>query len=256
MNPLKQKDKVLHQLILTGFVGLFFAVILIVGKAYTKWIVRSSTFKVSKIEIEGNELLSQEDILQLAGLKEGMSTWAIDLKTIEKTIDQNVFFEEVSVNRKLPDGLKIKIIEKRPVALLKIKDSFLCIDPEGLVLPSTPGKLYNLPVLSGNFKGEIGVGHLAGGSLVKEGLFFLLSVLHDRPRMYNSISEVVVGQSGGLVLYTSQFGVQVNIGNEKIDQKIRCLEAILNELTSNKELSKTQYIDLNFDGQVVVGMRT
>ena len=237
-----------------GFCALMFLIWLLIG-AYTSWIAESKTFHTRRIEVSGNELLTKDEILHLGGVTPRSSIWNRDLCQVTEGIQRNPFVESVEAERLLPDVLRIQITEKRPVALLNLQGMFFCIDGDGLVLPSKPGKLYDLPVISGDFQGGVSVGSRAGGKLVRDGLGFLMYVFRSRPEMYSRISEVVVGRPEGLVLYTSKAGVPVRVGTGGYNRKIRYLEAILDKLVANQNLSRVHYIDLRFEGQVVVGMR-
>jgi len=235
--------------------GIGFFLLWEVVKEYRVWVEESETFSIRKIEVQGLELLSEKEILRLCGLVPRSIIWRVSLEEVEGKIGHNTFVETVCVERCLPDVLRIRVKEKRPVALLNFKGNFFSVDPEGLVLPSKPGKLYDLPVLSGAFRGAVGVGRKAGGKLVRQGLDFLMLVLEDRPELYSRISEIVLGKPEGLILYTSRAGVPICVGEGGYDWKIRYLEAILDELVRKRELSRVRYIDLRFVGRVFVGMR-
>jgi cell division protein FtsQ len=222
---------------------------------YRKWIGRSSYFKVRGIEVLGNDLIRKEDLLKLGELKPDVSIWQVDLKATEDKLRSNPFLEKVTVTRKMPDGLCIMVEEKIPLAWLNFEGVFYCLDREGLVLPSKPGRLYDLPVLSGKFEGGISVGSRADSPWVVRGLDFLKIMLEDRPEMLPRISEVVLGKQEGIQLTTHRGGIPIWIGEGRIGPKIRCLEAILDELEQGN-ISQVEYIDLRFNSQVVVGMRT
>jgi len=239
---------------LLGFGALLFLIWLLIG-AYTTWIAESKTFHTRRIEVSGNELLTKDEILDLAGLKPQSSIWKRDLCQITDGIRRNPFVESVEVERLLPDVLQIQIEEKHPVALLNLQGTFYCVDGHGLVLPSKPGKLYDLPVISGDFQGGVSIGRKARGKRIQDGLGFLMFVFRSRPELYSRISEVVVGRPEGLILYTSKAGVPVRVGMGGYTRKILYLEAILDKLVENRNLSRVHYIDLRFEDQVVVGMR-
>ena len=240
--------------LLIGF-GTSILIIAVICKEYQSWINRSETFHVRKIEVQGNDLLSDEDILRLGGFDSKGSIWDIDLNEAKKKIGYNALVEGIEIERIIPDEIQIRIKEKSPIALLNVEGNMYCIDRKGLVLPSKPGKLYDLPILSGDFRGGVSVGSVAENDFVSIGLNFLMSVMMERPKLYSVISEIKVGNPEGIILYTCEGGVPVRVGADNHQKKIRCLEAILDELAEKKGFSRIQYIDLQFEDQVVVGMR-
>ncbi len=226
-----------------------------IGVRYVQWLKRSDTFQVRKIEIEGNELFSDQEILDLGNLNLETDIWKIDLDRAGNQIGSQPFIEKVYIERLLPDRLRIHILEKHPVALLQFESAFYCIDREGLILPSITGKNYDLPILSGDFKGGVHVGSRASGNVIGQGLQFIRLILNICPSLYSQISEVVVGMEEGLLLYTNQTTVPVWIGKEEYVRKIHYLEAILVELALQEKFSQVRYIDLRFGDQVVVGIK-
>ncbi len=244
-----------RQLFVMGSWCLILYLAWFVGKSYKIWLSDSKIFSIKQIEVSGNNLLSRKEILELGGLSAKVSIWQVNLKKVTKKITSNPFIEELHIERSFPNVLRVVLKEKHPIALLNFEGKFFCIDQEGLVFPSPYGKLYDLPVLSGNFRGGVVVGKKVGGKLVREGLDFLGSILEKRPELYSQISEVAVGRSKGLVVYTNKGGIPVLVGKGEYERKICYLEAILKKLIQNGDFQQVQYIDLRFRGQVVVGMR-
>lgn len=255
------KDIKLKKKFLRGIFGIFWVTVLLfsvwfLGKGYRWWLEKSETFRIQKINIQGNELLSEKEVLRLSRLTPQSSIWQVNLREAADSIKSHVFVENVRIERRLPDILCIRIKEKSPLALLHFKDRLFCIDRKGMVLPSLPGKVYDLPVVSGDFRGTVCVGSCVGGEWIRQTLEFLRCVLYDQPKLYCRISEVIVGRPKGMVLYLDTAGIPVWVGKEGYARKIRYLAAVMEELIQKKKLSDVRYIDLRFAEQVVIGMRT
>jgi len=225
-------------------------------RAYRKWVNHSKVFAIERVEIEGNELLSDERIRSMTRLQNGLSIWSIDLETAEKAIESVGYIDEVVVKRKLPDVVQVQIKEKKPIALLRHQNNLYCIDPEGQVLPSEPGKMYDLPVISGDFRGDVQMGQKVGGQWVPKGLNILKSIRYDRPNLFLDISEMILENEQGILIRLCQYGIPVYIGEDMTWWKLRCFDAILRELTQKGELRMTKYIDLRYRSQIYVGRRS
>ncbi len=238
----------------TGYLILGFIILIIIAQ-YKKWLLESNSFQIRKVEIVGNELFTDEELFEMGLIDPTNSIWKIDLTGAHNNIGSHVFIEDFHIDRVFPNVLRINVKEKTPVALLNVDGKLYCLDREGLVLPSKPGKLYDLPVISGDFRGTVAVGRMVSGKMVYQGLDFLNYILNDRPGLFSSISEVVMGKPEGIVLITSKAGVPVWLGQDGYFIKVRYLEAILNELNVKNELSQVKYIDLRFNNQIIVGMR-
>ncbi len=226
-----------------------------IGVKYSKWISKSEQFCLQKIMVKGNLYFSEEEILQQCGIKKDESIWNIDLESINENLEKNPFLDKIHIYRYFPDELVISVQEKRPIALLKVNGTFLTIDRDGLVLPSKIGKMYDLPLISGDFKGSIGVGYKAGGKKLKFTLGLLNMIINCRPKLYSEISEIMLKEEDKVLFYTTRYGIPVKVGRGKWIYKINCLAEIIDKLIKNKELKETKYIDLRYQDQVIVGKR-
>ncbi len=238
--------------ILIFSVVVFLSIIILRG--YSQWLGHSRDFTIRKIEIRGNELIPDSEILKLADIQDEELIWHVNLAAAENTIKDNPFIASVQVSRRLPDILDIRIREKQALALLKFDTKFFAIDDSGLVLPSKPGRLYDMPVISGSFRGVPRVGKTVPDQKVQAGLDFLKQVILDRPQLYKEISEVIPDRPEGLVVVTSHAAIPVLIGEKQHASKIRYLEAVLSEIAAQP--AGVRYIDLRYQGQVILGMRT
>ncbi|MBN2105674.1 FtsQ-type POTRA domain-containing protein [bacterium] len=236
-------------------VGCFIIALIILCRTYSRWLKTSGTFRIQRIEIEGNDLLTDSRIRSMGKISDGLSVWQIDLETVEHAIESVGYVENAVVKRKLPDVIQIHIDEKKPVALLRYQGQLFCLDSEGQVLPSEPGKMYDLPILSGNFKGDIKVGQKIGGQWVPKGLAILKGIRYDRPHLFSEISEMILGGERGILIYLCRNGIPVFVGDDLTWKKMRCFDAILQKLIRDNELNKTKYIDIRYHGQIFVGRR-
>ena len=224
-------------------------------KGYRRWLKRSDAFKIRTVQVTGNDLLSKKEILELGKVNEGDPTWEKDLSNIKKGVESYPFIESVDVRRVLPDMLKIDVHEKVAVALLKFDKELFCVDKEGLVLPSRPGRLYDLPIMSGDFKGGVREGSRVGGPMFEKGLTFINEILEEQPRLYPEISEIVLDKQG-VSLYLKTGGIPVIWGNDDDALKMHSCYAMIQEIQEKKMRAEIAYIDLRFRGQVILGMRS
>jgi cell division septal protein FtsQ len=240
--------------ILAGAALLCLAVF--IGRAYRSWLAASPTLQIRKIEIVGNEVLTDAEVLKLASLKNGQSMWRFSLRKTERAISRNPYVDRARVYRLFPDGVEIRVTEKVALALLESRGRVLCVDERGSLFPSRPGKLYDLPILSG-----IAIRDLKTGSVPKDStLLARLHLVHlmrsDRPELYTRISEIACSGRDGIVFFTSRHGIKVFFGEGDEHFKIRCLDAVLKEMEEKKQGGRVAYIDLRYRNQVILGMRT
>lgn len=111
-------------------------------------ILGSSLFNVKKIEVIGNDRISDEMIISLSGLElyENMFTFN-KLSVIDK-IKENAYIKNVKISRKLPDTVKITVQENLPRYLIQIADSYAYINNQGYILEISTEK-ENMPIITG-----------------------------------------------------------------------------------------------------------
>ena len=80
-----------------------------------------SKFNLKKIIIENNFLIKEGEIKKLLASIYGKNLLSLENYEIEKLLKQNSFIRSFNIKKKYPNTLKIKIFEKKPIAVLQIK---------------------------------------------------------------------------------------------------------------------------------------
>ena len=75
-------------------------------------------FNLKKIEIENNSLLDEKEIKKLLVSINNKNLLFLKFKEIENALMKNNFIEGFNIKKKYPNTLKIKIFEKKPIAIL------------------------------------------------------------------------------------------------------------------------------------------
>ena len=107
-------------------------------------------FSVKKIEIENNNLISDEEIkLNLKDLY-GKNIFFIEIPLLEKSLYRIELIEKVFFKKKYPNTIKVKIHEEKVIALLsKKKDKFFIMESSKLVKANNEMGFKNLPNIFG-----------------------------------------------------------------------------------------------------------
>ena len=77
----------------------------------------SNGFKIKNILISGTHNLSQDYPLNIINTQNHINILNVNLHSIYNQIIQNSWVEETYVERILPDTIKIKVLEKKPIAI-------------------------------------------------------------------------------------------------------------------------------------------
>lgn len=110
-------------------------------------------FNLEEIVIENNVLLKEQDIKKMLKPIYNSNLIFLDNSKIQKALLQNEFIDSFDIKKKYPNTLKIKIYEKKPIAiLLEKKKKFYLSEKIDLIEFKKLKKYENLPYVLGNKK--------------------------------------------------------------------------------------------------------
>ena len=77
-------------------------------------------FAVRQIEVHGGDKVGGDEIVAIAGLRQGMNIWNVDAVAIEKKIAKHPWVRRVLVRRDFPRRVVIDVEERRPKAIVGV----------------------------------------------------------------------------------------------------------------------------------------
>src|SRR5690606_37060102 len=103
-------------------------------------------FHVREVEVRGVRYLDRETVVELLGLEPGASVWG-DVSAWAERVAAHPLVEDVEVRRRVPNGLRVLVTERTPIALAPTP-TLEPLDAEGYRLPLDPGEYrLDLPVI-------------------------------------------------------------------------------------------------------------
>ena len=131
--------------------GRYFLLIILLAAAGGIWwgLTRSPYFSVQKILVTHNHDYSSEEIIRIAGIKEGENIFRMPLADYRRRLTDQVNIRDVSLQRIFPATVRIKVVEREPCALVKYGKNYT-IDFDGVILEGRKvRKGKRLPVIAG-----------------------------------------------------------------------------------------------------------
>ena len=105
------------------------------------------TFRVTDVEVRGLRFLAEDSVVARLELGASASVWA-DTEQWEERVSAHPLVRTVEVGRRLPDGLRVTVEERRPIALAATP-ILEPVDVEGHRLPIDPTRYrLDLPVIA------------------------------------------------------------------------------------------------------------
>jgi cell division protein FtsQ len=137
-----------------GFGGYFAwrsggAVISSVGATVSGW-PQFSGMTVQDISVEGRRLVSREAVMAALNINRGESLLNFDPRAARKRLESIEWVESAIVERRLPDGIYVKLTERAAVALWQRDNDFVLIDRQGRLVRTVDPNYYGyLPLIAG-----------------------------------------------------------------------------------------------------------
>jgi len=208
---------------------------------------------LQNVKVYDTSILTDGEVKALADVKTGSSLYGLSLSQISCRVGRNPFVKEAIVVRALPYDLTITVHERNPLALLAMPTSMLSVDGNGIVLPLPLERKNDVPVIT-NIPAQLSVGDTVKGNLM-QAVKFISEAEKLGERFSAGIAEVQMSGERGdnLVVFTTASSLPVIIGKGNFERKLLYLQKFLTEIAGSSDCS---YVDLRFDGQIVLGTQS
>ena len=108
----------------------------------------SPIFNIKEIEVVGNNQISTQTILSLSQLNTEQNIFKFQKKQIERNIKEHAYIENVKVERKIPNKVKIQVDERTKKFEIELLNRYAYINSQGYILEISNEK-QEMPILQG-----------------------------------------------------------------------------------------------------------
>jgi cell division protein FtsQ len=118
----------------------------------TRFLLYSPTvllLKPDQIELNGNRIVAREAVLHQFVPDRNRSVLRVPLDTRRGEIEKIPWVESASVQRILPNHLRVELTERTPIAFLRNGNVLALIDAHGVILDRPQGEDLQFPIVSG-----------------------------------------------------------------------------------------------------------
>ncbi len=138
-----------RRLLVLTFVGVAGVTAAIYGMNFLLYSPTMLLLKPDQIELSGNHIVSREAVLQQFVHDHNRSVLRIALDTRRSQIEQIPWVESASVQRILPNRIRVELTERTPVAFARNGNELALIDAHGVILERPQGEDLRFPIVSG-----------------------------------------------------------------------------------------------------------
>jgi cell division protein FtsQ len=227
----------------------------------TRFLLYSPTMlllKPDQIDMSGNHIVAREAVLQQFVHDRDRSVLRIPLDVRRSELEQIPWVESASVQRILPNRIRVELIERTPIAFARNGNELALIDAHGVILDRPQGEELQFPIVSGaseevsrdqrEKRMQVYQEFMKDVDLVRAGSSDRVSELDlSNPK---DLRVVMTGLAGP----TDSQAVTVHFGSGEFTGKYKMLVDNFSQWQANT--GRVQSIDLQYMRQVVVNPDT
>ncbi len=200
----------------------------------------SSLFALQRIQISGNRRARTEEILRAVEPWRRANLIGLDLSPIARAIGVHPWIERVTLSKRLPDGLAVRLTERRAVAIYRDGARLWWLSAEGRPIavydPRSDTEEYVL---------------VAGDrAALPEAVGLLLDLRSSSSEYLSALSEISALPDGGFGIMDSIFRTPVRVLRRDAPAKIRALLEARSFIDSRGWEARA--IDLRFADRIVL----
>ncbi len=239
----------LSAVLLAGVVGggLYFGA----TRGIARLFYQNPDYNIATLQVETDGVLSRDQVLDCAGLREGMNIFHVNLDQARERLETLPLVQKVQIQRLLPNKVSITLVERRPIAWIApeaatvagkppvslsredvfgSKNSFL-VDGSGTLL--RPKKFlaqnFDLPIIRGCATDKLAPGQSVDSDEVRAALDLIRAHQNSLLGARFQIQDIDVSRGYGLTV-TDRRHTQVFFALEDPELQLRTLESLLKSI--------------------------
>jgi len=138
-----------RRVLVFSFAGVAGVTVAVYGMRFLLYSPAMLLLKPDQIEVNGNHIVSREAVLQQFVHDRNRSVLRVPLDARRSQLEQIPWVESASVQRILPNRLRIELTERTPVAFARNGNELALIDAHGVILDRPQGEDLHFPIVTG-----------------------------------------------------------------------------------------------------------
>ncbi len=201
----------------------------------------NARFAVRAVDVIGARHTPSAELQRITDSYVGANLFKIDIASVRQELRGLPWVSRIEIEKRLPDTLRITIVERVPAALLQTSRGIEYVDDEGFPFAALSPVVGDpdLPLIV----------DAAGPELVRC-VEMLRSLRKQDPVLYSRVSEVRPIAPRGFALFDRELAATVYVNAEDLVAKWRDLYSIA--AAESYSRSSIDYADLRFSDRIVV----
>jgi len=213
-----------------------------VGYEAVIYVRLSPMFEVKKLTVTGLKRIRESQVQAKAGFELGTNVFRVDLDEIRNRVEELDWVRYAAVQRVLPDEIVVRVVERMPIGVTRIKGESYQFDIDGTILDIDADAASSFPVLDG-LRAD------PAGNLTKVQIY--QNVLEQIGQ--TSLSEIHINDSGDVSVVSASEPVLINLGTT--DFHNRWIKYLQLKPQIQQRYPQALRVDLRFKNQVIIKMK-
>lgn len=203
------------------------------------WARTSPRFALSDVKVTGHVEATDVELVRLGGVLLGQNLWAMDTRSMERSIATHPWVKSVSVTRHFPSRLSIDVVEHRAVAMLSMGELYLVNEAGQPFKRLKAGDQFDLPLITGVDREGLAAGKDDATRAVTGALELVDAWAQQEGA--EGLSEVNLHPEGVSVITSS--GQQIEFGEGDLPAKLDRLARVRKELRTRSMVAEVIRLD-------------
>lgn len=206
------------------------------------WLFSSPTFALTRFGVDGNHFVERAWVNRALSPLLGENLLTLPLPQVEELLATNPWVEGVTVEKRLPNELRVSLVERRPAALLRSGQTLVYLDAEGRAIAGFDPLRGPRDLLLISVSPATGAAPAGAFEVARE-------LATSAPQWAGTLSEVEVLGEGDFRLYLGALAFPLLVRAGTLRERVKELEKLLPRL--DQRYPKLAFIDLRFDRRII-----
>jgi cell division protein FtsQ len=227
-----------------------------VAWAARRHVMTSPRFAVTEIDVVGHERRTADAIAAESGVTAGANVFSLDLDGARARILADPWISQATLARRLPGTILIQVTERKPAALVALRDTYLATAEGEPFKKLEPGDPIDLPLVTGLRQEALDDDREGTMRTIRRAIDLAAEYDHGALARRAPLEEVHVDSDGTFAVVVGRNALELVLGGPPFRRKLDQAARVVAEL--DKRGAKADSIMLDNDSRperVVVRMR-
>jgi cell division protein FtsQ len=227
-----------------------------VAWAARRHVMTSPRFAVTEIDVVGHERRTADAIAAESGVTAGANVFSLDLDSARARILADPWISQATLARRLPGTILVQVTERKPAALVALRDTYLATAEGEPFKKLEPGDPIDLPLVTGLRQESLDDDREGTMRTIRRAIDLAAEYEHGALAKRAPLEEVHVDSDGTFAVVVGRNALELVLGGPPFRRKLDQAARVVAEL--DKRGAKADSIMLDNDSRperVVVRMR-